>query len=181
MSAPRKVKKIHSELPSKCNFFFGPCFGQIWPSLVQIFGPKDFKMSKVKFLNNWDLLWQLSVVFSVNPNYYIPPSNRKCNVHCAVLPLADLAVISKGMYQTTPNFLNFTSNIHTFLWQTYFFWFLLFPWKKINVKNFVRLQKWWFFTKTVQNHFFLLQKRTFFFQICNQYDLRNFLMYTTCL
>ena len=30
-------------------------------------------------------------------------------------PLADLAVISKGMYQITPNFLTFTSNVHTFL------------------------------------------------------------------
>ena len=33
-----------------------------------------------------------------------------------VPPLADLAVISKGMYQTTPNFLTFTTNIPTFLW-----------------------------------------------------------------
>ena len=55
MSAPRKLKKIHLELPSKCNFF-GLCFGQIWPSLVQIFGPNDFKTSKVKFLNTWNLL-----------------------------------------------------------------------------------------------------------------------------
>ena len=62
--------------------FFGLCFGQIWPSLVQIFGPDDFKMSKIKFLNTWNLLWLLSVVFSGNPNYYIPPSNRKCNVQC---------------------------------------------------------------------------------------------------
>ena len=62
--------------------FFGLSFGQIWPSLVQIFGPNDFKMSKIKFLNTWNLLWLLSVVFSGNPNYYIPPSNRKCNVQC---------------------------------------------------------------------------------------------------
>ena len=31
-------------------------------------------------------------------------------------PLADLAVFSKGMYQTTSNFLTFTINIPTFLW-----------------------------------------------------------------
>ena len=66
------------------QLFFGLCFGQIWPSLVQIFGPDNFKMSKIKFLNTWNLLWQLSVVFSVIPNYYIPPSNRKCNVHWEV-------------------------------------------------------------------------------------------------
>ena len=33
-----------------------------------------------------------------------------------VPPLADLAVISKGMYQTTPNFLTITITIPTFLW-----------------------------------------------------------------
>ena len=57
MFAPKKnqLKKIHSELPSNCKFF-GLSFGQIWPSLVQIFGPEDSKMSKIKFLNTWNLL-----------------------------------------------------------------------------------------------------------------------------
>jgi hypothetical protein len=31
-------------------------------------------------------------------------------------PLADLSVISKGRYKTTPNFLTFTPTIPTFLW-----------------------------------------------------------------
>ena len=56
MFAPKKtLKKIHSELPSKCKFF-SLSFGLIWPSLVQIFGPDDSKISKIKFLDTWNHL-----------------------------------------------------------------------------------------------------------------------------
>ena len=93
-NSKRFIKNCHQNAT-----FFGLCFGQIWPSLVQIFGPDNFKMSKIKFLNTWNLLWLLSVVFCVNPNCYIPPSNRKCNVQCMVaLGLAGKPLISFFAY-----------------------------------------------------------------------------------
>ena len=64
MCLPKEPQKDSFRIALKIQFFFWPFF---WPNLA-FFGP-----------NIW------SVVFSVDPNCYIPPSNNKCNVYCDVI------------------------------------------------------------------------------------------------
>ena len=56
MCLPKEPQKDSFRIALKIQILFGLSFGQIWPSLVQIFGPDDFKMSEIKFLNTWNLL-----------------------------------------------------------------------------------------------------------------------------